>query len=95
MFVTINHIDEYTGFEFYRPGLKLTLKKETDNSYDDEGIAVYSDKHVKFGYVANSVCTVCRGTYSAGRLYDLFEEATDCIVRFVAERFAIAEIIEL
>lgn len=93
MFITINHIDEYVGFEFYRPGLKLTLKKETDNSYDDEAIAVYSDKHVKYGYVANSVSTVCRGTHSAGYIYQSFEKETNCIVRFTADEFAIAEMI--
>lgn len=95
MFITINHIDEYVGFEFYRPGLKLTLKKETDNSYDDEAIAVYSDKSTKYGYVANSVSTVCRGTHSSGYVYQSMGDETKCIVRFVAEEFAIAELLTI
>ena len=92
MFITINHIEEFYIGSDCRPGIRLTLKKDHSNPYDDEAIAVYRNGS-KFGYVANSVCTVCRGTYSAGRLYDHFEEETECIIRFAAveDGFVIAE----
>lgn len=92
MFITINHIGEYAGAEMFRPGMTLSLKKEKNNPYDDEAITVYSERGSKYGYVANSVCSVCRGTHSAGYIYQSFGEETKCIVRFVAEDFAIAEL---
>ena len=93
MFITINHIVDYCAVLDCPPGMKLTLKKDHKNSYDDEAIAAYRNGN-KFGYVANSVSTVCRGTYSAGRLYDRFDETAECTIRFVAleNDFVIAEI---
>lgn len=93
MFITINHIEDYCVVLDCRTEMRLSLKKDHNNSYDDEAIAAYRNGS-KFGYVANSVCTVCRGTYSAGRIYDRFDEETDCIIRFVAHEndFVIAEI---
>jgi hypothetical protein len=67
--------------------MKLLLKKEHDNTYDDEAIAVYTKLGNKIGYVANSVHSVCRGTDSAGRIYDKFEEEIECTVRFIAEEY--------
>lgn len=93
MFITINHIDDYAGAELFRPGMNLILKKDKNNPYDDEAIAVYSEKHTKYGYVANSVSTVCRGTHSAGYIYQSFDNETKCLVRFIAEDFAIAELL--
>ena len=92
MFITINHINDYAGIEMFRPGMNLSLKKDKNNPYDDEAITVYSERGCKYGYVANSVSTVCRGTHSAGYIYQSFDEETKCIVRFIAEDFAIAEI---
>lgn len=48
----------------------VKLTKDLDNNYDDEAILVEMRYIGKIGYVANSVETVIRGTYSAGRLYD-------------------------
>ena len=93
VFITISHIDDYAGFESCRPDMAMVLRKDRSNPYDDEAIAVYTGKGAKLGYVANSVTTVCRGTHSAGRIYDLFQEDTTCIIRFVSsEGFAIAEL---
>ena len=93
-FITITHLDDYLAINSLRIGQKLTLKKDHDNPYDDEAIAVYSSRGNKIGYVANSVSTVCRGTGSSGFIYDWFEEETECIVRFIAvnEGFAIGRI---
>ena len=93
MFITVNHTEDFTGgTKCLRPGMTLMIRKDHNNPYDDEAIAVYSEKKVKYGYVANSVHSVCRGTHSAGYIYETFEEEAKCIVRFVSEEFAIAEL---
>jgi len=83
IFITIDHLDDFERIEFFRVGEKLTLRKDKDNNYDDEAILVYNGHGSKCGYVANSVSTVARGTYSAGRLYNTFEEETECTIRFI------------
>ena len=83
IFVTINHLDKFQGAEFFRVGDELTLRKDEDNEYDDEAIAVYDKHDTKSGYVANSVSTVIRGTYSAGRIYDLIKDGIRCRIRFI------------
>ena len=97
IFITINHLDDFDSTEFLRVGQELHLKKDHNNPYDDEAILVFNSMGRKIGYVANSVSTVCRGTYSAGRLYDKFAEETDAMVRFVAgeDDFVIAEVVPL
>ena len=83
-YVTINHLDDYMSANALRVGMKLILQKDHNNPYDDEAIVVYSEHGNKVGYVANSVSTVCRGTGSAGRIYDLFDEEMECVIKFVA-----------
>ena len=97
IFITINHLDDFDATEFLRVGQKLHLEKDHNNPYDDEAILVFTSMGRKIGYVANSVSTVCRGTYSAGRLYDKFAEETDAVVWFVAgeDDFVIAEVVPL
>lgn len=92
VYITIDHIESYCGTNNIRVGDTLTLKKEHDNGYDDEAIAVYCKHDVRCGYVANSVSTVARGTYSAGRLYDKFDETAECTVMFVLEDYVIAKL---
>lgn len=91
-YITINHFDDCRGYLNFRVGDILTLKKDHNNDYDDEAIGVYKDNDYKYGYVANSVYTVARGTYSAGRIYDQLEEESKCIVRFITENMLIAEV---
>lgn len=93
MFITINHIDDYCAVLDCLPGMTLTLRKDYENPYDDEAIAAYKNGS-KVGYVANSVSTVCRGTYSAGRLYDVFNKEIRSTVKFVSVEygFLIAEV---
>ena len=83
IYFTINHLDDFECTSFLKPGDRLILKKDRDNVYDDEAIMVYKENKMKVGYVANSVHSVARGTYSAGRLYDRVGEEVECIVRFV------------
>ena len=91
-FITITHLDDYNAFRFISPGTWLIIRKEP-NEYDDETIAVYSAKGSRYGYVANSTDTVARGTHSAGYVYRDFEQEIACIVRFVLEDIAIAELL--
>ena len=94
IFITINHLDEYQGVFSIRPGDRLLLRKDRNNIYDDEAIIAYKENKAKVGYVANSVHSVARGTYSAGRVYDRIGEEAECIARFVMteEGSVIAEI---
>ena len=96
IYITINHLDDFECTSFLRPGDKLILKKDRNNIYDDEAIIVYKENKIKIGYVANSVHSVARGTYSAGRLYDRIGDETECVVRFVLteEGCVIAEIVK-
>ena len=94
IYITVNHLDDFNTTYMFRIGDILTLKKDHDNCYDDEAIAAYSKHKTKCGYVANSVGSVCRGTYSAGRVYDKIPEECSCIVRFISEDHLIAELAE-
>lgn len=93
IYITVNHLDDFNSTYMFRPGDILTLKKDPDNCYDDEAIVAYNKHGCKCGYVANSVSTVARGTYSAGRAYDKISEHAGCVVHFITEECIIAEVI--
>lgn len=92
IYITVNHLDDFQSVSFLKPGDQIVLRKDKNNIYDDEAIIVYKENKIKVGYVANSVHSVARGTYSAGRVYDLIDEETECIIRFMTEDMLIAEI---
>ena len=94
-YITINHLDDFENLLFLKVGDEMILRKDKGNMYDDEAIAVYNGGDYKCGYVANSVHSVSRGTYSAGRIYDRFEDEDKCVIRFILgeESVAIAELI--
>lgn len=94
IYVTVNYLDSFQSAPFLRPGDRLILRKDKNNIYDDEAIVAYKENKAKVGYVANSVHSVARGTYSAGRLYDRIGDETACIARFILteEGSVIAEI---
>ena len=92
-YITITHLDDYNASDYANPGTVLSLRKEP-NSYDDEAIAVHSERGTKYGYVANSSSTVARGTHSAGYIYRDFEQEATCIIRFRLEGTAIAELVD-
>ena len=83
VFVTITGIDHYLGKKPFRVDRLVKLVKEPDNEYDSEAIRAELPFIDTVGYVANSTNTVYDGTYSAGRLYDKFEEHAYAQVMFV------------
>lgn len=87
IYITINHFDDFMPVMNLKVGDILTLKKKPGNIYDDEAIAVYTRENFKCGYVANSVSTVARGTYSAGRAYNYIEDICNCTVKFIFPDF--------
>lgn len=92
VYFTITGTNYFLGMEVFRPGQRLILMKDHRNAYDDEAIGVYSDTDAKYGYVANSVSTVARGTHSAGYLYRLFDEEAECTVLFILPTGIIARL---
>ena len=70
MYFTIVGTGHYYGQEFLEPGMRVILKKDPHNEYDNEAIMVNLEGLGKIGYVANSPYTVQGDSLSAGRLYD-------------------------
>ena len=68
--------------------------KDYDNEYDDEAIAVEISGIGQVGFVANSTHTVARGTKSAGRIYDTFDDYSYGIVRFILKGNAIVKLLD-
>ncbi|WP_270406173.1 HIRAN domain-containing protein [Paenibacillus timonensis] len=92
IFIAITGTQHYLGTDFLRPGQIVHLIKEPDNSHDHEAIKVDIVPIGKIGYVANSTHTVPRGCWSAGRIYDTFEQHICGCVRFVIKDTAIVEL---
>jgi len=92
IYITVNHLDDFNTTYMFKPGDIITLKKDPDNCYDDEAIVAYDKHSCKCGYVANSVHSVARGTFSAGRVYDRIPDEEKCIIRFITEECLIGEI---
>lgn len=85
-FFTLTGTRHYYGSDFLKPGMKLELKKESDNEYDREAIAVNIDGLSQVGYVANSPYTVIGESMSAGRLYDKIGDIAIGEVVFVTDK---------
>ncbi len=94
IFITINCLDMFYGKKPYEVGRIVRLIKEPDNQYDKEAIGVFLPFIDRIGYVANSVKTVYAGTYSAGRIYDCFENYTYARIMFVTRSCAIALLLD-
>ena len=92
-FITITGMQYYFGKEVFRVDQIVVLEKERDNENDDEAIRVCSDAGVTYGYVANSIYTVARGTMSAGRIYDLFKQTTHAKILFITRESIIAQVL--
>ena len=90
IYITIDHIEDFGGYDQIFVGDTLILKKDRENRYDDEAVAVFGSDMFKLGYVANSVDTVARGTYSAGRLYEHIGDKSECTIMFKLQEQAIA-----
>lgn len=69
-----------------RGEVKVRLIKEPDNEYDNEAIKAEMEGLGQIGYVANSVHTKIGESYSAGRIYDLFEDEAEGTVKYVMDQ---------
>lgn len=69
--ILVTIVGGFNNEDLLKKGSIFQIEKEPDNSYDMEAIAVkYDDETI--AYIANSVSTVVKGTMSAGRIYDKF-----------------------
>lgn len=55
--ITMTGLQHYIEPEELNPHQEVILKKEPENKYDQEAIAIYLNDTIKIGYVANSVHT--------------------------------------
>ena len=91
-YITLTALSNYIDIKELAVGEELILEKDKENQYDDEAIKVMGTNHSKKGYVANSIHTKCKGTNSAGYIYNMFDDTWKCVVRFIYDKGAIAEI---
>ena len=91
-YISIVGFEQYFGMEPFKIGALLTCRKDPDNEYDDEAIAVFRSGTGKVGFIANSVHTKANGTSSAGRIYDSVGDKFTVTVRFTTRNCVIAEI---
>ena len=88
--ITGTHFHGNTKFE---KGMELVLKKEKDNEFDKDAIAVYSN-NIKVGYVANNDRTSCYLTSMASEI-QIQDTAHAKYLLYFAYSYHIAEIIEI
>ncbi|MFA9422268.1 MAG: HIRAN domain-containing protein [Sedimentibacter sp.] len=88
-FVTITGTKFYYGMKPFEIGRIIKLVKEPDNEHDSEAIRAELPFIGKIGYVSNSTHTVVKGTFSGGRVYDLFPEESFAQVLFVTNESVI------
>lgn len=91
-YITLTALGNYIDIKELSVGEELNLEKDKENQYDDEAIKVMGTNHSKKGYVANSIHTKCNGTHLAGYIYNMFDDTCKCVVRFIYDKGAIAEI---
>ncbi|MCI6878045.1 MAG: hypothetical protein MR840_04510 [Solobacterium sp.] len=91
-YITLTALGNYIDIKELTVGEELILEKDKENQYDDEAIKVIGTNLIKKVYVANSVHTKCKGTHSAGYIYNMFDDTCKCVVRFIYDKGAIAEI---
>lgn len=93
-YVAVVGCRNYFEPKLLKPGLVLKLVKEPENLFDEEAIRAELEPVGKIGYVANSIHTVPRGCFSAGRIYDTFDVSCYGIVRFVVGETVILELLK-
>ena len=93
LYFTINAVNMFHGIKPFKIGSIIKLVKEPENDYDMEAIRIELRYAGKSGYVANSVKTVAKGTYSAGRLYDKILDEDYAKVIFIIQDTIIAKIL--
>ena len=94
IYATVNHLEDY-GCEYrFRPGQTVFLRRDENNPYDDEAVSVHDDSGNKCGYVANSVSTVARGTFSAGRLLGMIRGEREARIEFILDGVLIVKLMD-
>lgn len=88
-FITITGTKFYFGMKPFEIGRIIKLTKEPNNEHDSEAIRAELPFIGKIGYVSNSTNTVVKGTFSGGRVYDLFPEEAFAQVLFVTQESVI------
>ena len=83
----------FHGIKPFKIGSIVKLVKEPENDYDSEAIRVELRYAGPSGYVANSVKTVAKGTYSGGRLYDKILDTDYGRIIFILNDSLIAEVL--
>lgn len=92
-YITLVGFKNFSGSKVFDIGTIIKLVKEPKNKFDTEAIYV-EVRHVgKAAYVANSIYTVVKGTMSAGRVYDRFNEITFAEVKFIKDDMIIARLL--
>lgn len=94
IYVTVVGGDFFKESKRLQVGEIVRFVKDYENEYDDEAIAVEMIGIGQVGYVANSTNTVARGTKSAGRIYDTFDDYSYGIVRFILKGNAIVKLLD-
>ena len=75
-YFTLTGTQYFHGKDFLEKDMDVKLVKDPDNDYDKEAIKVELEGLGQIGHVANSPYTVVGESYSAGRLYDKFDDET-------------------
>ncbi len=92
LYFTVNAVNLFNGIKPFKRNSIVKLVKEPENNYDEEAIRVELRYAGPSGYVANSVTTVAKGTYSAGRLYDKILDVDYGRIIFILRESAIAKL---
>ena len=90
IFVTITGVNHYYGLKPFNIGGILKLVKDKHNNFDGDAIEVKMPYINTVGFVANSPNTTFKGTCSAGRLYDSFDDYCFARVMFITHSSVIA-----
>ena len=83
IYFTVAGTNHYFGNDFLKPDMKIRLIKEPDNKFDTEAIRIELEGLGVIGYVGNSPFTVVGESYSAGRLYDKFDDEAEGKILYV------------
>lgn len=91
LYFSVTAVNMFNGIKPFKIGSIIKLVKEPENNYDAEAIRIELRYAGPSGYVANSVKTVAKGTYSGGRLYDKILDVDYAKVTFIVGETIIAK----
>jgi hypothetical protein len=82
-YFTLTGTQFYHGQDFLEKDMSVKLVKDPSNDFDKEAIKVELEGLGQIGHVANSPYTVVGESYSAGRLYDKFDDEAEGKILYV------------